>query len=250
MTSAPSGTYSNAGFSQRVFIIGLLLARRRALDYGGLAPGSPHIGPMARRFESRSAQARGKHDVMPSAWRLGALIIALIAVVVAAILGYPHRSRIASAWRYHMLGQSDVQLAIGKPFPALDLVSPLGNRMRYLPAPGKVTFVNVFATWCPPCRAESPAYALFAKSAASRGIEITGIDRAETAQKIEAYRREYGLTFPYLIDDGGTAKDVLGARAMPVTIVVDARGIVRADIAGPVTTEQLNALTEQAEQPL
>lgn len=182
--------------------------------------------------------------------RIRAVVIGCIIAVAVAIFGYAYRDRLASAWRHHALGQSDVQLSVGQPFPALDLVSPAGARVRYMPAPGKVTFVNVFATWCPPCRAESPAYAQFAKGAARRGVDVTAIDRAETAQTIDAYRRAFGLTFPYLIDDGGMTKDVLGARAMPVTIVVDAHGIVRANIAGPVTAERLDALTKQAEQPL
>ncbi|HEY7982281.1 MAG TPA: TlpA disulfide reductase family protein [Candidatus Eremiobacteraceae bacterium] len=185
---------------------------------------------------------------MPSAVRLGALIIVCIAVVVAALFGYVHRARLAAIWRHRVAGQLNVPLDVGEPFPALDLMSPDGRRVHYAPAPGKVTVVNVFATWCPPCQAESPAYAGFAKSASARGIAIVGIDRAETAQKVDAYRRTYDLSFPYLIDDGDKTKDVLGARAMPVTIVVDARGIVRADVAGPVTAERLDALTAQAKR--
>jgi thiol-disulfide isomerase/thioredoxin len=134
--------------------------------------------------------------------RTGVAVVALVAVVAALIFGYAHRSRLTAAWRHRVMGQPDVQIAIGKPFPALDLVSPDGTQSRYVPAMGKVTVVNVFATWCPPCRAESPAYALFSKSAAARGVDIMAIDRAETAPKIDAYRREYDLTFPYLIDEG------------------------------------------------
>jgi thiol-disulfide isomerase/thioredoxin len=187
---------------------------------------------------------------MTQTMRVGALVLGIFVVAAAALFGFAHRGRVEAAWRHGVLGISDTQIAIGKPFPTIDLLSPSMAHVRYVPAAGKVTVVNVFATWCPPCRAESPAYALFAKSAAARGVDITAIDRAETAPQIEAYRHTYGLTFPYLIDEGNTTRDVLGARAMPVTIVVDARGIVRADVAGPVTAERLGALTKQAEQPL
>jgi len=186
---------------------------------------------------------------MSSAVRLGALIIGCVALVAAALYGYAHRSRLAALWRHRVVSQLNVPLAAGEPFPALDLLSPDGRRVRYTPPLGKVSVINVFATWCPPCQAESPAYASFAKTASSRGIAIMGIDRAESAQKVDAYRRAYGLSFPYLIDDGDKTKDVLGARAMPVTIVVDARGIIRADVAGPVTAGRLAELTGQAKQP-
>jgi thiol-disulfide isomerase/thioredoxin len=183
---------------------------------------------------------------MTSTVRVGVLIIGCAAVVAAGLFGYAHRARLASLWHHRVVGQLNVPLAAGAPFPALDLVAPDGHRVHYVPPPGKVSVINVFATWCPPCQAESPAYATFAKAAASRGVAILGIDRAESAQKVETYRRTYGLTFPYLIDEGDKTKDVLGARAMPVTIVVDARGIIRADVAGPVTVERLNALSAQA----
>jgi cytochrome c biogenesis protein CcmG/thiol:disulfide interchange protein DsbE len=187
---------------------------------------------------------------MTQTMRLGAIIVGCIVVIAVALYGFAHRGRVEAALRHGVLAASGKQIAVGKPFPAIDLSSPAGAPVRYAPAQGKITVVNVFATWCPPCRAESPAYALFAKSAAADGVDITAIDRAETAPQIEAYRLKYGLTFPYLIDDGNDTRDVLGARAMPVTIIVDARGIVRADVAGPVTADRLNVLTKQAAQPL
>jgi cytochrome c biogenesis protein CcmG/thiol:disulfide interchange protein DsbE len=189
---------------------------------------------------------RQMKSVMSQTVRLGVLIIGCVAVVAAALFGYAHRARLASLRIHRVVGQVNVPLVAGAPFPALDLVAPDGQRVRYAPAPGRISVINVFATWCPPCQAESPAYATFAKSAAQRGILVVGIDRAESAQKVEAYRRAYGLSFPYFIDNGDTTKDVLGARAMPVTIVVDARGIIRADVAGPVTVERLEALSAQA----
>ena len=186
---------------------------------------------------------------MTSAMRLGALIMGCVAVIAAALYGYAHRERLAAVFQHRVVGRLNVPIAVGAPFPALDLSAPDGDRVRFSPPPGKILVINVFATWCPPCQAETPAYASFARTASSHGIAIVGIDRAESAQKVDAYRRAYGLSFPYLIDDGDMTKDVLGARAMPVTIVVDTRGIVRADVAGPVTVDRLNALTRQAEQP-
>ncbi|HKW44499.1 MAG TPA: TlpA disulfide reductase family protein [Candidatus Eremiobacteraceae bacterium] len=187
---------------------------------------------------------------MSSTVRTGAIFILIIAAFVAAIAGFKHRGRVEAALHHLVPGRSGAPIAVGKQFPALDLASPAGDRVRFTPAPGKVTIVNVFATWCPPCRAESPAYASFSTSAAARGVDIVAIDRAETAQKVDAFRREFGLTFPYLIDDGSSTKDILGARAMPVTIVVDGQGIVRADIAGPMTTERLKALVADVTRPL
>ena len=198
----------------------------------------------------RCPSIRGKHLRVKQSVRVGAVVVGIVVVVAAALVGFAYRGRVEAAFRNGVLAASGKQIAVGKPFPAIDLVSPAGAPLRYAPAQGKITIVNVFATWCPPCRAESPDYARFAKSPAADGVDITAIDRAETAPQIEAYRKKYGLTFPYLIDDGNDSRDVLGARAMPVTIVVDARGIVRADVAGPVTAERLAALTEQAKQPL
>ncbi len=175
------------------------------------------------------------------------IVIAIVGVAAAAFaFAFAHRAGVVRVLgRVTGLGPSQI-IAIGRPFPPVDLITPDRKPVYFAPARGQVTFVNVFATWCPPCRAETPDLVRFAADAEKRGIAVIGIDRAESARQVDAFRSQYGITYPYLIDSGRDTKTVLGARAMPTTIVVDAHGIVRADVTGPLTYDALERLAAAA----
>ncbi|HLJ84243.1 MAG TPA: TlpA disulfide reductase family protein [Candidatus Eremiobacteraceae bacterium] len=174
------------------------------------------------------------------------VVIAMIGIAAAAFaLAYAHRAGVARALG-RVAGGEPAQIAIGRPFPPVNLVTPDSKPVDFAPERGRVTFVNVFATWCPPCRAETPDLVRFAADAAKHGIAVIGIDRAESARQVDAFRRQYGIKYPYLIDSGRDTKTVLGARAMPTTIVVDAGGIVRADVTGPLQYDALERLAAAA----
>jgi thiol-disulfide isomerase/thioredoxin len=175
------------------------------------------------------------------------IVIAILGVVAAALaFGYSHRAGVVRAVGLITGVRPSTIIAIGQPFPPIDLIEPDRTPVYFVPPRGHVTFVNVFATWCPPCRTETPDLVRFAADAAKHGIAVIGIDRAESARQVDAFRSQYGITYPYLIDSGRDTKTVLGARAMPTTIVVDAHGIVRADVTGPLTYSALERLAAAA----
>jgi cytochrome c biogenesis protein CcmG, thiol:disulfide interchange protein DsbE len=148
---------------------------------------------------------------------------------------------------YHSMGLGGPGLVqTGQKLPALTFESLDGSSVMLRPAAGRVTFINVFASWCPPCQEESPALAAFAKGASAKGVDVIGIDRQETPLIVDAFRARFGTTYPMVIDQGWASRDVLGARAMPETVVVDGRGIVRAMVSGPLTLEQMQALAARA----
>jgi thiol-disulfide isomerase/thioredoxin len=135
---------------------------------------------------------------------------------------------------------------VGKPLPELTFSTLDGSTEKLQPSPGKVTFVNVFATWCPPCKAETPGLVAFASAWKSKGVDVVGVDQEETAPLVEAFRSRYHITYPTLIDSGRQSKDLLGARVIPHTIVVDASGVVRAIVSGPMTRAQMDDLAARA----
>jgi thiol-disulfide isomerase/thioredoxin len=126
-------------------------------------------------------------------------------------------------------------------FTALD-----GTRTTLALAPGRVTFVNVFATWCPPCKAETPDLVTFAAREKSKGVDVVGIDQEETPAQVQAFRERFGIDYPMVIDTGRQTKDILGARIIPRTIVVDGKGVVKAVYSGPMTADQMLRLAAEA----
>jgi len=135
---------------------------------------------------------------------------------------------------------------VGKPLPDLTFSTLDGSTQRLLTARGRITFVNVFATWCPPCKAETPDLVAFASDWKGRGVDVVGIDQEESAPLVEAFRARYHIAYPTLIDSARQTKDLLGARVIPHTIVVDGTGVVRAIVSGPMTRAQMDDLAAKA----
>ena len=105
--------------------------------------------------------------------------------------------------------------------------------------------VNVWASWCSPCRAEEPALSALAKKYTD--VEFIGILTRDNPVNAEAFSRKRGIPYPTLIDDSilvGFRKS-LPANAIPSTVVLDRSGNVAARISGAVTVASLTDLIEK-----
>lgn len=110
---------------------------------------------------------------------------------------------------------------------------------------GKVAVVNVWASWCSPCRAEEPT--LSALSQKYPDTQFIGILTRDNPVNAEAFSRKRGTPYPTLIDDSiliGFRKS-LPANAIPSTVVIDREGKVAARISGAVTVDSLSSLIEE-----
>ena len=110
---------------------------------------------------------------------------------------------------------------------------------------GKVAVVNVWASWCSPCRAEEPALSALARKYSD--VEFIGILTRDNPVNAEAFARKRGIPYPTLIDDSilvGFRKS-LPANAIPSTVVLDKGGNVAARISGAVTVASLTDLIER-----
>ncbi|CAB5106209.1 MAG: redoxin family protein [Actinobacteria bacterium] len=126
--------------------------------------------------------------------------------------------------------------------PALAGMTLSGTNYSY--APGRVTVVNVWASWCAPCRAEIPTLiALSKKYSETTFIGILTRDNPPTA---EAFQRRFNIPYPTLIDDSILIgfKGSLPANAIPTTVVIDRNGKVAGRISGAVTVASLSTLIE------
>ena len=110
---------------------------------------------------------------------------------------------------------------------------------------GQVAVVNVWASWCAPCRAEAPTLA--ALSEKYTDVAFIGILTRDNPVNAEAFTRRFALPYPTLIDDSvliGFRKS-LPANAIPSTVVIDKKGNVAARISGEVTVASLSELIEK-----
>jgi peroxiredoxin len=134
------------------------------------------------------------------------------------------------------------QAVAGRAAPDFVLESTEGAVVRLSDLQGAAPVVLVFfATWCPDCRAQMPAISSFAAANGSN-VRVLGIDLLETSERVESFGRDYGLSFPLLLDHGDVASTWrVGGRdePLPATFIIDAKGVVRSVIAGPVSASQL-----------
>jgi thiol-disulfide isomerase/thioredoxin len=105
--------------------------------------------------------------------------------------------------------------------------------------------VNVWASWCAPCRAEAPTLAALSKKYSD--VAFIGILTRDNPATAEAFVRRFSLPYPTLIDDSvliGFRKS-LPANAIPSTVIIDKKGKVAARISGGVTVASLSELIEK-----
>jgi peroxiredoxin len=113
---------------------------------------------------------------------------------------------------------------------------------------GKIVVLNVWGSWCPPCRAEAPSLQRVWAETRASGVQFVGIDTRDTAAAAQAFERRFRITYPSLVDDDGRLllafRSTLPPNAIPSTIVVDRQGRVAARIVGATTYEKLRNLVD------
>jgi thiol-disulfide isomerase/thioredoxin len=119
------------------------------------------------------------------------------------------------------------------------------NGTQFTLTQGKVAVVNVWASWCSPCRAEEPTLSALAKKYVD--VQFVGILTRDNPVNAEAFTRTRKTPYPTLIDDSiliGFRKS-LPANAIPTTVVLDKNGKVAARISGSVTVASLSQLIDE-----
>lgn len=109
----------------------------------------------------------------------------------------------------------------------------------------KIAVVNVWASWCSPCRAEIPA--LNSLSQKYTDVQFMGILTRDNLANAEVFARQLAVPYPNFIDDSLLLgfRNTLPANAIPTTVVIDKQGRVAARISGPVTVGGLSDLIER-----
>ena len=109
----------------------------------------------------------------------------------------------------------------------------LTGRQRSLGAyKGKVVFLNFWATWCGPCRAEIPSMERLYTELKDQGFAIVAVNSQEPLEEVSAFVEETGMSFPVLLDTTGKVGAAYGVRAIPTTYIIDPQGAIRGRMVG------------------
>ncbi|WP_448642172.1 TlpA family protein disulfide reductase [Geodermatophilus sp. URMC 63] len=141
--------------------------------------------------------------------------------------------------------QPDEPASGAETLPAVSLPCPGGGTLDLGRAPGVPTVVNLWASWCGPCREELPLVQQFADAAAGR-VHVVGVISKDGVPQADSFAGDAGVTFPSAYDRDGELMDALGVNVLPFTYLVDADGALVFTQVGPVASvDELRALVAE-----
>ena len=126
---------------------------------------------------------------------------------------------------------------VSDPAPDFEAVSFEDNRTVSLADfTGEVVLVNLWATWCGPCRLETPYLQEVYEENQEHGLRIVGIsvDSEASRDAVEFFLEENGVTYDILLDPDMVSTDVFSAIGLPATFLIDQEGIIRFKRLGPI----------------
>ena len=168
---------------------------------------------------------------MSRSLRLGARVAAV--TVVLALLGL-------LSWKVWVGSGDEVTGALasgGRPQAPLFTLPRLSGdgELSLASYRGTAVLLNFWASWCIPCKDETPLLQRSWQRWQGRGVVFIGVNAKDFRQDARAFARRYGVTYPNVYDGKGSTLGRYGVTGFPETYFLDARGRVVYRIAGPVT---------------
>ena len=139
------------------------------------------------------------------------------------------------------------------PAPDFTLTDQFGNTHTLEDYRGKTIFLNFWATWCPPCRAEMPDIQALYENREEEGenaLVVLGVaapnyGQETDAEGIAAFMEENGYTYPVLMDEDGALTAAYGIYSYPTTFMIDREGNVFGYVSGQLTMEMMESIVRQ-----
>ena len=103
---------------------------------------------------------------------------------------------------------------------------------------GKIVLVNFWATWCKPCTTEMPAMQKIYDKLRDKGFVVLAVNELEDDAKVREHIKQYGHTFPVLMDRDNKVANQFGVFGLPVSVFIDEKGVIQEYIKGGLLTEQ------------
>lgn len=134
---------------------------------------------------------------------------------------------------------STVPAKVDYPAPQLELTALNGAAVSLADYRGQVVLVNLWATWCPPCREEMPTLLAFYEKYKSDGFVLVAVDQGETADLVRPFVDEFALTFPVWLDEANLAGKKFNTMNLPSSYVIDRNGQVKLMWIGGISKRNL-----------
>jgi peroxiredoxin len=142
---------------------------------------------------------------------------------------------LAYYWMVQPLPKAVVELPrLGQPIADFSLPDLRGSTISLSSLKGKVVFLNVWATWCQPCIDEMPTIQRLHDQLQPRGLEVLTVSLDPLgSQIVEPFLKQYGLSFPVLLDVKSQLQKLYGTTGVPESFIIDKDGRLVEKVVGP-----------------
>ena len=136
----------------------------------------------------------------------------------------------------------------GFPAPDFELATTTGEVIRLSDFRGQAVLLNLWATWCPPCREEMPAINQVYNEFKNQGLVVLAMNMTyqDDVSAVAPFIERYELTFPILLDETGDIARDYQMRSLPTSFFIDRNGIINEVVIGGPMAESL--LRERVEK--
>ena len=131
--------------------------------------------------------------------------------------------------------------------PDFTLDTLQGEQVKLSSLRGKVIVVNFWTTWCPPCRAETPALEMSYEAHKDLDVVILGVNLTDqdSLKEVESFVQEFGLTYPILLDRDGAVGLLYQLSDLPTTFFINREGVIyTVVIGGPMSETSIGSKIE------
>ena len=129
---------------------------------------------------------------------------------------------------------NQVRLKPGLPAPNFTFPGLDGKMVSLTDYKGKVVFLNIWATWCPPCREEMPSMERLYQKLKDEDFIILAVSiDTSGAKAVAPFVKDYKLSFPVLLDDKGKSQSLFSTTGIPESFIIDKEGVLAQITIGP-----------------
>jgi peroxiredoxin len=130
------------------------------------------------------------------------------------------------------------------PAPDFELATLEGDTLRISDLRGKIVVLNFWATWCAPCRAETPDLVELDREFRSRGVQFLGVSVDELETPVRAFVQEFGIRYPIIRDDGAAQSGYREITGYPTTYLINRQGEIEKFMPGVVSKSDLRSVLQ------
>ena len=177
---------------------------------------------MANAINQQSAISSQKRDIAP-------FIFLVVGLAIASLIWKSGQTGVPKEPPKSAESQIEGTLAPDFTLPDLNGINHTLSNYK-----GKVVFLNIWATWCQPCKDEMPSMEKLHQRFKDKDFVMLAVSIDKDGKKaVEPFMKEYKLTFPALLDSAGTTSKLYETTGVPETFIIDKKGIVIHKVIGP-----------------